>query len=141
MSDRSQVLGIVLWFYRLSPVEIAASEAGHFSGYLAVPEPSRGLLAPYYFVCCQLDRKPCVMILPRIRTTQTIICSVPEPGAFHPIIQTAVEAGVAIQQTNAQVCLFSGSVKSKSAEALAALLSRKASLLCATHRGMIHDVQ
>ena len=141
MSDRSQVLGIVLWFYRLSPLEIAASEAGHFSGYLAVPEPSRGLLAPYYFVCCQLDRKPCVMILPRIRTTQTIICSVPEPGAFHPIIQVALEAGIAIRHTNAQVGLLCGSVAAERPKEVAALLSKKATFLCAINREVIYDVQ
>ena len=92
MNDRDQVGGIVLWFYLLNPLEILASEAGHFGGYLVVPQPSEGLLEPYYFVCCQLDRKRCVMILPRVRDRQTIICSVPEPGLQWPLRQTLVPA-------------------------------------------------
>ena len=141
MSDRDdQIRGIVLWFWLLNPLEILASEAGHFGGYLVVPQPSGGLLEPYYFVCCQLDRKRCVMILPRVRDRQTIICSVPEPGAFQPLIQVAVEAGIAIQETNAQVGLLCGSVAAERVEEVAALLAKKATFLCATNREVVYDL-
>ena len=141
MSGCGQVLGVLLLFWSLRAHEIVACEAGHLSGYLVVPPPSRGLLEPYYFVCCQLDRKPCVMILPRVRDMQTVICSVPEPGAFRSLTQIAAEAGVAIGQLNPQFSLLSGSVAAERAEEVAKLISRKASFLCATHRGVIHDVQ
>ncbi len=72
------------------------------------------------------------------QTDDHLFCA--RAGAFQPLIQVALEAGIAIRHTNAQVGLLCGSVAAERTKEVAALLSKKATFLCAINREVIYDV-
>ena len=93
----------------------------------------------YYGTCCVFEQKPAVILTPERGKKRKLGVSLPTTEALPQIVQLAADAGVAISRICPLRMGLVGFIEAERADPVAKLISKRASLLCATHRGVIHD--